>query len=139
MYLYTKKTSKKKACSPATPGSTGITIDDPAACLVNALGRDVFSGETLRYGRPGRIPGSVSVPQADLVDPETGAFRPAREIAEIFDSAGARETGRVITYCGGGIFATANAFWLTPPLAGEWTAQTARLCRSTEPTEGGGA
>ncbi len=87
-------------------------IDDPAACLINALGRDIFSGENPRYGRPGRIPGSVSVPQIELVDPETHAFRPTDEIAQHFERAGASGADRHITYCGGGIFATVDAFWL---------------------------
>ena len=87
-------------------------MTDPATCLVNALGRDIFSGENPRYGRPGRIPGSVSVPKVDLVDPETNAFRPVAEIASIFRRAGADQATGHITYCGGAIFATVDAFWL---------------------------
>jgi len=87
-------------------------IDDPATCLVNALGRDVFSGETPRYGRPGRIPGSINVPQVELVDAESNAFLPANKIAQMFAQTGAGKAKRHVTYCGGGIFATVNAFWL---------------------------
>lgn len=87
-------------------------IDDPQTCLVNALGRDIFSGENPRYGRAGRIPGSISLPQVELVDPETYEFLPARHIAQLFEGAGATKAKKHITYCGGGIFATVNAFWL---------------------------
>lgn len=87
-------------------------IDDPGTCLMNALGRDIFSGENPRYGRPGRIPGSVSLPQVDLIDPATHAFRPPDEIAQMLENTGARDAHRHITYCGGGIFATVDAFWL---------------------------
>ncbi|WP_417207082.1 sulfurtransferase [Antarctobacter sp.] len=87
-------------------------IDAPETCLVNALGRDIFSGENLRYGRPGRIPGSISLPQVDLVDPETNTFLPAEDISRLIESSGANGAQRHITYCGGGIFATLDAFWL---------------------------
>lgn len=87
-------------------------IDEPGTCLVNALGRDIFSGENRRYGRPGRIPGSISMPQVELVDPNTHAFLPTKDIAQVLENAGANGADRHITYCGGGIFATVDAFWL---------------------------
>lgn len=87
-------------------------IDDPDTCTVNALGRDVHSGANSRYGRPGRIPGSVNVPKVELVDPETKAFRPVEEIAKQFSAVEAGGADRHIAYCGGGIFATVDAFWL---------------------------
>lgn len=87
-------------------------LDDPDTCIVNALGRDVFSGENPRYGRPGRIPRSISLPQVDLVDPETHRFLPVEQIARAVSEAGADGHRRHITYCGGGIFATVDAFWL---------------------------
>ena len=87
-------------------------IDAPKTCLINALGRDVYSGETARYGRRGRIPGSVNVPQIELADPHTGTFLSPEQIADRFEAVGANTAQRHITYCGGGIFATVNAFWL---------------------------
>lgn len=87
-------------------------IGEQNTCLVNALGRDVFSGENPRYGRPGRIPGSVNVPKVELVDPATHAFLPPEAIKAKLAEAGAGGSTRYITYCGGGIFATATAFWL---------------------------
>ena len=42
---------------------------------VNALGPQFHRGlEPSRYGRPGRVPGSVNVPAATLVDPATKGF-----------------------------------------------------------------
>lgn len=87
-------------------------IDDPAACMINALGRDIFSGENPRYGRPGRIPGSVNLPKVELVDPETLVFMPADVIAGKLNAVGVDDAGRHLAYCGGGIFATVIAFWL---------------------------
>ena len=84
------------------------------SCLINALGRDQHSGADggSSYGRAGHIPGATNVPSGELTDPETGLFRPAEELAALFESAGADPTQRVITYCGGGIAASNDAFIL---------------------------
>ena len=84
------------------------------SCLINALGRDQHSGEDggSAYGRAGHIPGATNVPSGELTDPETGLFRPAEELAALFESVGAEPTQRVITYCGGGIAASNDAFIL---------------------------
>jgi len=45
-------------------------MNDPATTIINALGPQFHRGlEPSRYGRPGRIPGSVNVPAATLVNP----------------------------------------------------------------------
>ena len=67
----------------------------------------------MAYGRPGRIAGSVNVSARDMVDRTTGAFLPENELRAGFESVGATSAGRVITYCGGGIAATADALVLT--------------------------
>ncbi len=88
-------------------------IGSPKACTLNALPPELHRGENGRYGRPGRIPGSVNVPAARLLDPEKNTFRPADEAAEVFKANGIQDkTGRVIVYCGGGIAATLDAFLL---------------------------
>jgi thiosulfate/3-mercaptopyruvate sulfurtransferase len=65
------------------------------------------------YGRAGRIAGSANVPAQSLVDPATHAYLPAAVLRERFAAAGVLEAGRVITYCGGGIAASSDAFVLT--------------------------
>jgi thiosulfate/3-mercaptopyruvate sulfurtransferase len=65
-----------------------------------------------RYGRPGRIPGSVNVPAATLVDPQSKALVPLAEAAAKFAAAGVVREKRVIAYCGGGISATIDLFLL---------------------------
>jgi thiosulfate/3-mercaptopyruvate sulfurtransferase len=48
---------------------------DPRVIVINALGAQFHKGlEPSRYGRPGRIPGSVNVPAATLYDPTTKTF-----------------------------------------------------------------
>ena len=88
-------------------------LGDEDTVLINALAEEFYRGETpSRYGRRGRIPGSVSVPAASLLDPETQAFVPPGDASERFDAAGVNERRRVIAYCGGGISATVDLFLL---------------------------
>ena len=87
-------------------------IGDGAVCTLNALALEQHAGTGGNtYGRPGRIKGSVNLPAAHLIDPATSAFLPAAELRRRFEGVGA--FGReVITYCGGGIAASADAFAL---------------------------
>ncbi|PRZ42461.1 thiosulfate/3-mercaptopyruvate sulfurtransferase [Antricoccus suffuscus] len=88
-------------------------IDDDATVLVNSLGRNQFAGTGgAHYGRPGRIPGSVSVPAAELVDPKTHMYQSNDVIEKAFAEAGVAPTQRAVTYCGGGIAASTDAFAL---------------------------
>ena len=85
------------------------------SCLVNALGREQHSGADggRAYGRAGHIPRATNVPAMELTDPQTGLYRPAEELAPLFEEAGAHRTQRVVTYCGGGIAASNDAFVLS--------------------------
>jgi len=89
-------------------------IDDPRACVMNALSPQIHTGErfNLPYGRPGHIRNSVNLYCMELIDPETNCFLDNAALAERFASSGALRADRVVTYCGGGISATTNAFAL---------------------------
>jgi len=87
-------------------------IGSDEICTINALGPDLHSGADASYGRPGHIPGSANVPAAALVNPETLEMLPPNDVARIFERAGVAPGNRIITYCGGGIAATLNAFLL---------------------------
>ena len=79
--------------------------------VVNALGPQFFRGlEPSRYGRAGRIPGSVNVPAATLVDAASKAFGSLDDAAQKFAAQGISQDKRVIAYCGGGISATIDLF-----------------------------
>lgn len=81
--------------------------------IVNALGPQFHKGlEPSRYGRPGRIPGSVNVPAATLVDAATKTFLPLAEADQRFAAQGITRDKRVVAYCGGGISATIDLFQL---------------------------
>ncbi|HEX5327447.1 MAG TPA: sulfurtransferase [Acetobacteraceae bacterium] len=87
-------------------------IGDAATCTINALAPQQHTGSGGNsYGRPGRIAGSVNVPAAHLLDPASNTFLPADELRARFAASGAMDK-RVITYCGGGIAASADALAL---------------------------
>jgi len=88
-------------------------IGNPQVCTLNALLESQHRGAGGNsYGRPGRIAGSVNVPAASLVDPETNAFLPPDELRKRLGAVGALDRP-VIAYCGGGIAASADALILT--------------------------
>jgi thiosulfate/3-mercaptopyruvate sulfurtransferase len=89
-------------------------LGESRACVLNALTEDQHRGTGgVSYGRPGRIAGSANVPARELVDPRTHAYLPADVLRSKFSAAGALDARRVITYCGGGIAASSDAFVLT--------------------------
>jgi thiosulfate/3-mercaptopyruvate sulfurtransferase len=89
-------------------------VGDRATCLINALTAEQHAGTGgAHYGRPGHITGSANVVARELVDPATHAYLPSDVLRERFAAAGALHAGRVITYCGGGIAASSDAFVLT--------------------------
>ena len=88
-------------------------MEAPHTLLVNALAEKYYRGRTpSRYGRPGRIPGSVNVPAANLIDPDTHEFVPPAVAAERFEQAGIADAERVVAYCGGGVSASVDLFLL---------------------------
>jgi len=87
-------------------------IGDGAVCTINALQPQQHTGGGGNsYGRPGRIAGSVNLPAAHLLDPDSNTFLPAEELRKRFESVGAMDR-KVINYCGGGIAASADALAL---------------------------
>lgn len=85
----------------------------PGAVIVNALGPQFHKGlEPSRYGRPGRVPGSVNVPAATLVSPAEKDFTTLADAEAKFAAHGVTRDKRVICYCGGGISATIDLFVL---------------------------
>jgi thiosulfate/3-mercaptopyruvate sulfurtransferase len=87
--------------------------EDGGSVIVNALGPQFHKGlEPSRYGRPGRVPRSVNVPAASLIDPQTKAFTSLADAAAKFAAAGVAKDKHVIAYCGGGISATVDLFVL---------------------------
>jgi thiosulfate/3-mercaptopyruvate sulfurtransferase len=85
------------------------SIDDDAVILVDTLPEALYRGEFTVYARPGHIPGAININALNLLD-KSGHFRSEQELAAMHDID---RDARVITYCGGGIAASANAFIMT--------------------------
>ncbi len=81
-------------------------VEGDGTCLVDSLTAQMYSGEVQMYAKPGHIPGATNTPAFDMLDQQTGLFRPLDELAGMFPD------GPIITYCGGGIAASLDAFVL---------------------------
>ena len=84
-------------------------IDDGEVCTVNALSPEVYAGEgDFSYGRKGHIAGSINLHYEDLRD--DGCFKDGEALREALNAKGLLTAPQVISYCGGGISATIDAF-----------------------------
>lgn len=82
-------------------------VETRAEQVLDARAAGRFTGEVPepRAGmRSGHIPGSLSVPYTDLLNPD-GTFRPASEVAARFRQAGVDGGKPVVTSCGSGVTA----------------------------------
>ena len=79
-------------------------IEDDQVLLIDAMPEAHYRGEMVMYGRAGHIPTAVNVP---TVFEENGLFMPEEQLVQLHPF---EHDVRVITYCGGGISASANAF-----------------------------
>jgi thiosulfate/3-mercaptopyruvate sulfurtransferase len=106
-------TARPRPALLAFLGDVKQVVRGVPAQLVNALPAASFRGEGPgAYSRPGRIPGSLSLPWSDLVDDQTNEFLPPDQLAGAFSAAGVHPDEPVIAYCGGGISATVDVFAL---------------------------
>lgn len=106
----------------AAQARTGYFVDKTAVqaklgasdtVIVNALGPQFHKGlEPSRYGRPGRIPGSVNVSAATLVNASAKDFVSLDDAAAKFAAQGLTKDKNIVCYCGGGISATIDLFLL---------------------------
>jgi thiosulfate/3-mercaptopyruvate sulfurtransferase len=95
----------------ARPGHLGLLDADAAAALArDGVLLDARAGERFRgEAEPvdpvaGHIPGAVSAPTAENVNPD-GTFRPAADLAARFAALGAASDRPVAAYCGSGVTA----------------------------------
>lgn len=85
------------------------SIEDDAVDLIDALPEGHYRGEWTMYDRPGHIQGASNVPITSLVD-EAGRYLSTEQLDALFEGD---RNARAITYCGGGIAASSNAFVMT--------------------------
>ncbi len=84
-------------------------IGDDSVHIIDALSEASYRGDFSMYARPGHIAGATNTPMTALFD-DSGRLKDENAllalIGDDFDE-------RAITYCGGGIAASANAFVMT--------------------------
>jgi len=81
--------------------------------LLNSLSPESHAGEgDPRSGSLGHISGSANLRYTELLGPEDGTFLPQEQLRERLAATGALDAPEVVTYCTGGIGATALAFAL---------------------------
>ena len=85
-----------------------VLVEAGNTCVVNALPDGVYTGEVSTYGRPGHIPGSLSLPYDQLL--ADGAFLPTPALRAALEAGQLARPERSVIYCGGGISATIPAF-----------------------------
>jgi thiosulfate/3-mercaptopyruvate sulfurtransferase len=97
-----------------TADQVEAAIDDPGSCIVDALPEPVYTGEMRLYPthRAGHIPGAANVPAPANLDPATMRMLPAADLARLWEPLGLTIDQRVITYCGGGVYASFDLFAL---------------------------
>ena len=84
-------------------------ITDENVHIIDAMPEAHYRGEMVMYDWPGHIPGASNTPSSSLLD-DSGLFRPYDELASMLNND---RKDRNITYCGGGISASTDAFILT--------------------------
>lgn len=89
-------------------------IDDEGTVIVDALPPPFYAGELRLYPshRAGHVPGAINVPAPSNLDPESQTVLSAPRLAELWRDAGLPSNKRVITYCGGGVYASFALFAL---------------------------
>jgi thiosulfate/3-mercaptopyruvate sulfurtransferase len=84
-------------------------ISNESVCLIDTFPEEHYRGEQSMYARPGHIPTAANIYALALFD-ESGHFRSHDELATMHQGD---RSARTITYCGGGIMASASAFAMT--------------------------
>lgn len=87
------------------------SLNDDSICLVDSLPESSYDGSGDGYGpRKGHITGAINLPFRGLVNSETADFKSASELTTVLSDALTRP--QIVTYCGGAIAATVDAFAL---------------------------
>ena len=89
-------------------------LDRPGAVLLDARAAPRYAhGDPAIDPRPGHIPGARSAPWSGNLDPATGRFLPADQLAARFAAVGVDPGTPVAAYCGSGVTACHDLLALT--------------------------
>jgi thiosulfate/3-mercaptopyruvate sulfurtransferase len=89
-------------------------LEDKDLKLVDARDVGQYTGRIRRGKRGGHIPNALSLPREELINLNTGEFKPSAELSRILtERVQARPDEPVIAYCNGGVAATSVLFALS--------------------------
>lgn len=75
--------------------------------LLDLRSKDEYDGNSSRAKRKGHIPGAISSPRQDYVNPDDGTLLPPDQLKQKFAELGVDENSDdVVTYCNGGVSAS---------------------------------
>jgi thiosulfate/3-mercaptopyruvate sulfurtransferase len=83
--------------------------DPQRQALVDALDTDYYFGGAKFFDRGGHLPLAISLPTADLFNPDS-TFKSPPELRRLLTFLGIRPEQQIHTYCGGGLAAAAPYF-----------------------------
>ena len=101
-------TGTRDAAAIATWRDVKSAIGEPGAVLLDARTDGEYCGTTVRAARGGAVPGAVHIEWTRNLGAD-GAFKPAAELKEMYETAGVTPDREVITYCQGG-YRAAHAY-----------------------------
>jgi thiosulfate/3-mercaptopyruvate sulfurtransferase len=78
-----------------------LRLDSPDVVMLDTRSDDEYYGRVARARRGGAIPGAVHIEWTRNLDDE-GAFKPAAELRDMYESAGVTSDKEVVAYCQGG-------------------------------------
>lgn len=93
-------------------------IEDPTVLTCDARSPGEYGGSDVRSARGGHIPGAINLEWTNAVRSD-GTFKPARELREIYASAGFTGDRAIVTYCQTGVRGAFTWFVLTQLLGYE--------------------
>ena len=97
-----------------TADEVEAAIGDNSTCIVDALPHAFYTGEMSLYPshRSGHIPGAKNVPAPANIESQTGRMLSPDDLRRLWEPVGIHPDQRVITYCGGGVYASFALFAL---------------------------
>src|SRR3982751_2500369 len=96
-----RRTGTPQAHTIATWRDVQSRLDNPDVVLLDTRSEGEWNGSMVRAKRGGRIPGAVHVEWTNNLG-EDGAFKPAEQLASMYQQAGVTPDKEVVTYCQGG-------------------------------------
>jgi thiosulfate/3-mercaptopyruvate sulfurtransferase len=94
-------TGSREGSTLATWRDVKAALGQPNTAIVDTRTDGEYHGTTVRARRGGAIPGAVHIEWTRNLGPD-GAFKPAAELREMYESAGVTPDREVLTYCQGG-------------------------------------